>query len=147
MILFEPSCSLLFSPDTNDALLVIISLLIPDNKLYVPNSFTPNFDNCNDEFYVKGVGGFHEFNIKIHKRWGGEIIFESDEIIITNQVEDGNSCNTITNYDSYYKMGSWNGVMLNGLEASQGIYPFIIRYTETEKSDVQQVAGYLVLIR
>ena len=124
-----------------------IICIVPDNKLYIPNSFTPNFDNCNDEFYVKGVGGFHEFNIKIHKRWGGEIIFESDEIIITNQVEDGNSCNTIANYDSYYKMGSWNGVMINGSDALSGVYPYSINYMQSSSGGVREIIGYVVLIR
>ena len=32
--------------------------ILPDFNLYVPNSFTPNTDKCNDEFYVKGVGDF-----------------------------------------------------------------------------------------
>ncbi|MDC0204271.1 gliding motility-associated C-terminal domain-containing protein [Flavobacteriales bacterium] len=124
-----------------------ILCIIPDNKLYAPSSFTPNFDNCNDEFYIKGVGGFYEFNIKLHNRWGGEIIFESDEIIITNQVEDGNSCNTITNYDSYYKMGSWNGVMINGLDAPSGVYPYIINYMQSSSGIMQKMIGYVVLVR
>ena len=68
------------------------------------------------------------FRITIHNRWSGEIVFESDEIIITNQLEDGNICNNITNVDSYYKMGSWNGTMLNGLKAPSGVYPYVINY-------------------
>ena len=28
----------------------------PEMKIHVPNSFSPNNDNCNDEFYVKGAG-------------------------------------------------------------------------------------------
>ena len=121
--------------------------VLADNKLYVPNSFTPIFDNCNDEFYVKGVGGFNSFNIQIHKRWGSEIIFESDEILITNQLEDGNLCNTITNSSDYYKMGSWDGIMINGLAAPSGVYPFIINYTQHSNSGIQEIVGYLILVR
>ena len=87
--------------------------IFPDNKIFVPNSFTPNLDRCNDEFFVKGVGGFYEFNIKIHKRWGGDIVFESDEIILTDSYSDGNLCNIQQELYSYYKMGTWDGKLEN----------------------------------
>ena len=119
----------------------------PENKLYIPNSFTPNYDNCNDEFYAKGLGGFRSFNISIYNRWSSELIFESDEIILTNQMEDGNLCNNISNEDSYYKMGSWDGIMINGLPAPKGVYPFVINYKEYESELIKQEVGYVVLIK
>ncbi|MEC9209721.1 MAG: gliding motility-associated C-terminal domain-containing protein [Bacteroidota bacterium] len=124
-----------------------IVCIMPDMEIYVPNSFTPNGDDCNDEFYIKGAGGFHSFNIKIHKRWGAEIIFESNEILVTNHLDDGNICNTIINNDDYYKMGSWNGVMINGLEAPQGVYPYVINYMHTKESNVETLVGLIILIR
>jgi len=121
--------------------------IVPDNRLFIPNSFTPNDDFCNDEFYAKGLGGFHTFNIKIHKRWGSEVIFKSDEILISNNSEDGNICNSIISFDSYYKLGSWDGVMLNGLDAPQGVYPYVIHYQLTELSLIEEVVGYIILIK
>jgi PKD repeat protein len=121
--------------------------IVPDNRLFIPNSFTPNADYCNDEFYAKGLGGFHTFNIKIHKRWGSEVIFKSDEILISNNSEDGNICNSIISFDSYYKLGSWDGVMLNGLDAPQGVYPYVIHYQLTELTPVEEVVGYIILIK
>ena len=118
-----------------------------DNKIFTPNSFTPNGDYCNDEFYVKGVGGFHSFSIQVHKRWGSEIIFESDKIILTTHVLDGNICNNLENMDPYYKMGSWDGVMLDGNLAPQGVYPFVIEYKQAKESPPEIIIGHITLIR
>ena len=118
-----------------------------DNRIYTPNSFTPNNDGCNDEFYAKGVGGFNSFNIKVHKRWGSEIIFESDEILLTSHLLDGNRCNNLENTDPYYKMGSWDGVMLDGNSAPQGIYPFVIEYNQTKGNIPEIIIGHITLIR
>jgi len=121
--------------------------ITPENKLFVPNSFTPNSDYCNDEFYVKGVGGFDSFNIKIHKRWGSEIIFESSEILLTTHLEDGNICNNFENTDPYYKMGSWDGVMIDGNLSAQGVYPFVIEYKQTKASLTEVIVGHITLLR
>jgi len=118
-----------------------------DNKIFTPNSFTPNGDYCNDEFYAKGLGSFYSFNIKIHKRWGSEIIFESNEILLTTPSQDGNICNNFENTDPYYKMGSWNGVMLDGNLSIQGVYPFVIEYKQTKASLTEVIVGHITLIR
>ena len=46
--------------------------------IYVPNAFTPNGDNLNDGFGVKGIA-INEFDIQIYNRWG-EKIFQSSDI-------------------------------------------------------------------
>ena len=46
--------------------------------LFVPNSFTPNNDEHNDLFVIKGLD-IIEFNIKIFNRWG-RMIFESNSL-------------------------------------------------------------------
>ena len=119
----------------------------PDNKIFIPNSFTPNGDNCNDEFYAKGLGSFYSFNIKIHKRWGSEIIFQSNEILLTTHLQDGNICNNFENTDQYSKMGSWNGVMLDGNLSTQGVYTFVIEYKQTMSSLTKVIVGHTTLIR
>ena len=119
----------------------------PDNKIFVPNSFTPNIDHCNDEFFVKGVGGFYQFNIKIHKRWGGDIVFESDEIVLTNSYSDGNLCNIQQELYEYYKMGTWDGLLKNGAEAPMGVYAFVIEYKQLADSPIEKIVGTVTLIR
>jgi gliding motility-associated-like protein len=115
--------------------------------MHVPNTFTPNGDKCNDEFYTKAVGVFHSFNIKIYERWGSDVIFESNEILLTNHLDDGNVCNSIVNTDAYYKMGSWDGVMINGLDAPQGVYSYVINYMHTQDSNTETLLGFIVLLK
>ncbi len=50
----------------------------PDYALYIPNAFTPNGDNFNDEFFPKGFG-IKEFTIYIYNKWG-ELLFTSDNM-------------------------------------------------------------------
>ena len=119
----------------------------PENKFYIPNSFTPDYDNCNDEFYVKGLGGFESFEISVYGRWGGDVIFNSNEIILSNSLLDGNFCNNTSNTDDYYKMGSWDGIMENGVEAPAGVYGYVINYKQMSNPIEKIISGYIVLIR
>ena len=93
------------------------------------------------------MGSFYSFNIKIHKRWGSEIIFESNEILLTTHLQDGNICNNFENTDPYYKMGSWDGVMIDGNLSTQGVYPFVIEYKLTMASLTEVIVGQITLIR
>ena len=81
--------------------------------MFFPNSFTPDGDNCNDEFYLSGLGDFLDFNLEIYNRWG-EMVFESNEIIFTdnfsyaiiNKLKKSNCIVFTTKYlakKSYYK--------------------------------------------
>ena len=47
--------------------------------LYVPNSFTPNYDGINDVFEYTFRGVVEDFELLIFNRWG-EVIFESNEL-------------------------------------------------------------------
>ena len=66
--------------------------VVADNKFYIPNSFTPDNDNCNDVFFIKALGLFSDFNIKIYDRWTSTLIFESNEILLTNDMLENSSC-------------------------------------------------------
>ena len=120
--------------------------VISDNKLYAPNIFTPDKDNCNDEFYITGLGSFQNFNLKIYNRWGGGKIFESQEIILTNTLNDYNNCNDNNPYIEYYKMGSWDGTV-EGKNADLGTYVFVATYNIPNKKEQQILKGYIILIR
>ena len=45
--------------------------------VWVPNAFTPNGDDINDEFYVQSEG-FTDYQLRIYDRWG-KIVFESTD--------------------------------------------------------------------
>ncbi len=47
--------------------------------LYVPNSFTPNYDGINDIFQYTFTGVVDDFELLIFDRWG-EVIFKSKEL-------------------------------------------------------------------
>ena len=120
--------------------------VLPESKIFIPNSFTPDNDNCNDIFYVKALGLFYEFNITIHERWNNTIIFQSDEIIITNNLIEGSSCDN-NNYSSFYKMGSWDGNLFNGNKAQFGAYPYEISYKKLKDSKTTYHLGTISLVR
>jgi hypothetical protein len=44
-------------------------------------------------------------------------------------------------------MGSWDGVMLDGNLAPQGVYPFLIEYKQTKGSTPKIIVGHITLIR
>ena len=120
--------------------------IIKDNKLYIPNSFTPDNDNCNDIFFIKALGFFSDFNIKIYDRWSATLIFESNEVILTNDMIENSNCSNNTNGD-YFKMGSWDGKMKNGTNAPLGSYVYKISYKEGEFSEITNFFGLLTLVR
>ncbi|MAW21347.1 MAG: hypothetical protein CMD16_03000, partial [Flavobacteriales bacterium] len=55
-----------------------IVYLTPLTQIFIPSIFTPNGDNHNELFVIKGEY-IKDFNIKIFNRWG-EKLFESNEI-------------------------------------------------------------------
>lgn len=118
----------------------------PSYKMFIPNSFTPDSDNCNDEFFVKGVGAFFSFEISIFGRWGSESVFESNEIIFSENVDD-NLCDGILSNETYYRMGTWDGMLRNGNPSPLGVYTYIIRYKSLESDDLKERKGTISLLR
>jgi gliding motility-associated-like protein len=57
---------------------IAIVNVVPITQLFIPNSFTPNDDEHNELFVIKGMNVV-TFSIKIFDRWG-EQLFESDSI-------------------------------------------------------------------
>ena len=88
--------------------------------VYVPNAFTPNSDNLNDGFGVKGIA-INQFTIKIYNRWG-EKIYESNDI---NE--------------------KWTPQYQNKA-IQDGTYLYLINYTDFENKSYQRT-GTINLIR
>lgn len=91
-------------------------------NLFVPNTFTPDEDEFNQEFFIKSDCVFSEFHLEIYNRWG-EIVFESfDEIAF---------------WDGYY-----------GYEkAPDGVYTYKVQYRHTFSNDEFKLTGHINLIR
>ncbi|WP_270090017.1 Ig-like domain-containing protein [Sphingobacterium sp. SYP-B4668] len=84
-----------------------VTVTILDNPLVVPNVFTPNNDNVNDDFVILGIEVYDRISLKIINRWGNEV-YRND------------------NYKN-----DWNGSGLNA-----GTYFYIIEATKAGKTDV-----------
>ncbi len=91
---------------------------------FLPNAFTPNYDNTNDEFKGKGIyEGIYDFKMTVFNRWG-ERIFE------TNDIEEG-----------------WNGRKNNvGEVAPDGVYVYYVTYTGP-RNKTYSYKGFATLIR
>ncbi|MDW7692319.1 PKD domain-containing protein [Flammeovirgaceae bacterium SG7u.111] len=95
--------------------------LCPAVILY-PNAFTPNKDNLNDSFRIKG-DNFTDFELTVFNRWG-EIIFQ------TKNQEEG-----------------WPGTS-GGVDMPMGVYPFMVVYEEElYPGQVRTVHGSVTIIR
>lgn len=93
--------------------------------LYTPNTFTPNDDSKNDEYFVKGEN-VYAFKIEIYNRWG-QFLFESEDI---------NS--------------GWDGTYL-GNQVATGVYVYKLMYTgvssKTNKAQDIVKYGHINLLR
>ena len=131
--------------------------IVPDLEFY---AVAPAFDKATgvryayasqpmiDEFY----GNDPEVSMDIedveyfYDRWTSTLIFESNEILLTNGMLENSSCDNNTIGD-YYKLGPWDGRMSNGRKAPLGAYVFEINYKEKKDSEITKLFGSITLIR
>ena len=85
---------------------------IPKIELFVPSVFTPNNDEHNELFVIKGLN-ILEFEIQIHNRWG-EKVFESDSM------------------EKY-----WDGYF-NNIQVPQGTYSYYIKVLGVDKNVINK---------
>jgi len=108
-------CVWAYTPDpdacVDSACVKIFNAFVIDFK--IPNVFTPNGDEKNDNFVVE-IKGQEVFDLKIYNRWG-ELVFESTDPAIT-----------------------WNGKVNNsGNDCPDGTYFYTLKYklrTQNEKT-------------
>ncbi|QHT66500.1 T9SS type B sorting domain-containing protein [Rhodocytophaga rosea] len=94
--------------------------IIQNQQLYLPDAFTPNGDNLNETFEVRGIF-VRKYKLMIYNRWG-EIVFSSDDISI-----------------------GWDGT-LNSKQAPNGNYVYSLQ-TEDYVGRTYNRKGSLLLIR
>ena len=93
---------------------------------YVPNSFSPNGDALNNTFLPVFESGFEptKYSLLIFNRWG-QLIFES--------------------YNAEY---GWNGRLMNDAEVVQeGLYPWIITFTDINTQTEKTLNGFVILVK
>ena len=92
-------------------------------ELYVPNAFTPDYDNFNEAFFPKGFGISDEwYKFRIFNRWG-DLVFETRELF-----------------------GAWNGRMNNGDLAQDGTYTWTVTFRD-ELGGRHQRRGHVSLLK
>lgn len=106
----------------NEEKLVVIED-VPPCEAVIPNAFSPNDDNINDDIGV--IGHVMNMDLKIYNRWG-EVIFRSNE--------------SEERWDGYYR----------GQKAPVGVYPYTLKYTclrEGDKEETFTEVGEITLVR
>lgn len=102
-----------------DSVFVNVSVL-DEFLIYVPNSFSPNGDNINEELIV-ATAGVESFSMKIFNRWG-EIIFQTED--------------PLTYWDGKHK----------GVAVEEGVYTYKID-VKGENDEVKEILGHINLLR
>lgn len=91
-----------------------------ETTLYIPDAFTPDGNNRNDTFEVKGTN-IAELNMVIYNRWG-QLLYQSSDI---------------------YK--GWDG-KVNGNLCQQDVYVYIVRWRDIKNRPFQKI-GHITLIQ
>jgi gliding motility-associated-like protein len=93
------------------------TVMITVHDLFIPNGFTPNGDNQNDLFTIRGLEQWTGTELVVFNRWGNEV------------------------YASKDYQNSWDGFGVNGKPLTDDTYFFIIKLNGEEHK------GYVVLRR
>jgi gliding motility-associated-like protein len=91
-----------------------------DGAIFIPSAFTPNGDNSNDIFYVRGAD-IDDLQMSIYNQWGERIFFSNSQ------------------------SNGWEGTY-NGLEVQIGTYVYIVNITMTDGTK-QTLKGHITLLR
>lgn len=89
-------------------------------EIFIPSAFTPNGDNNNDVFYVRG-SNLYSIELEIYNRWG-ELVFRTDDL---NR--------------------GWDGIY-NGREADPGVFVYHLKAVCLDRQEYF-TKGNLTLIR
>ena len=95
--------------------------ILPEFRFWIPNSFTPDENNLNDQFRPM-LYGVANYNFRIYDRWG-EKVFESND---TN--------------------AGWNGYF-NGELCKQDIYAWRISFKNETTSKIEVYVGHVLILK
>lgn len=92
----------------------------PTSSFVIPNVFTPNGDNNNDIFYVKGEN-LESVEVEIYNRWG-QLMFSWNHV-----------------------KGYWDGRTLSGSEAPDGTYFYIVNAKGFDGTEYFKKGGFSLI--
>ena len=90
--------------------------------MYIPNSFSPDEDDLNDEFGVSYECELESYSLRIFDRWG-ELLFETNNPI-----------------------NKWNG-SLKGTSLAGGIFVYRLSYKSIYEQEEIKKVGKIVMLR
>lgn len=94
-----------------------------DVNVFIPNTFTPNDDNINDVFFVKGIGLKSEgFYMEVFDRWG-TLLFS------TKDINKG-----------------WDGTV-KGQKAAEGVYVYRVKVVGNNGVGKKEFKGHVTLMK
>lgn len=105
---------------------VTVYVICNGGNVYIPNTFSPDGNGVNDEFYPRGTGLYRIKNMKIYNRWG-EMIFERNSFL----ANDANA--------------GWDGTF-KGVKLNADVYVYTIDII-CDNNAVLQYRGNVALIR
>jgi gliding motility-associated-like protein len=116
--------TLLIATDNNsckDTASIYITVSDVPTVIVIPNVFSPNGDNINDQFFIKGTG-ISNLECRVYDRWG----------LLLHQWEG---------LDGY-----WDGRAKNGSNCTDGTYFYLITYSDNQGKSYTK-DGFLQLLK
>jgi gliding motility-associated-like protein len=104
---------------------ITIIVVCNDKNVFIPNTFSPNGDGKNDQFYPRGKGLFNIQSMRIFNRWG-EMVFQKNNLFPNDPT------------------AGWNG-RYNGRLANPDVYTYIIEIV-CENSQIITYKGNIALL-
>ncbi len=112
---------------TDTVIVTVLEDCIEEDEIifWVPNTFTPDNDQFNQNWHVVFYSGFDPFFFELYlfNRWG-ELIWESRDV-----------------------NAGWDGTYFNGRKCPDGVYTWKIRFKTLNSDDKRTAVGHLNLIR
>ncbi len=105
---------------------IAINMYCDNSQVFIPNTFTPNKDGVNDQFYVSGRGISTIKSLKVYNRWG-EVVYDRQNI----PANDPNN--------------GWDGTFKNG-ELAPDVFVFVVDAV-CELGEIFHYQGNIALVR
>lgn len=109
-----------------------VSVFVEPCEVIIPDIFTPNNDNVNDEWKIKLPNGFKLKTVAVYNRWG-TLVYTIDDTVLSSEKSKVNVIN-------------WDGRTNSGLECSEGVYFYVINYTD-KSGELKKLKGNVTLMR
>ncbi|WP_188476229.1 DUF7507 domain-containing protein, partial [Dokdonia pacifica] len=117
--------------DPDDPTVTIITGVLNEEDVEVFNGVTPDGDNSNDIFIIRGIDRFPDNTVQIFNRWGVEVYFREGYLNDTDAFDGTSQARATLN---------------KGKELPVGTYYYILRFVNDD-GETRQQAGYLYLNR